>query len=132
MKTYLIKFSDHEEGPYAEAQVAQMFADRRIDRNTPCKPADGGDWKTIDDYLPMLKYGTQLPPPTENRAVPPALPAANVVATDLSRRFRYPVHVRAKNDVQMDGSSLHRGLLLFASGHYCLADRDGACCRARM
>ena len=26
MKTYLIKFSDHEEGPYAEAQVAQMFA----------------------------------------------------------------------------------------------------------
>jgi|ERR1043166_900524 hypothetical protein len=74
MKTYLIKFSDHEEGPYAEAQVAQMFADRRIDRNTACKPATGGDWKTVDDYLPMLKYGTQLPPPTQVPAVPPTPP----------------------------------------------------------
>ena len=74
MKTYLIKFSDREEGPYAETQVAQMFADGRVDRNTPCKPADGGDWRTIDDYLPMLKYGTQLPPPTKVAAVPPALP----------------------------------------------------------
>src|SRR5437867_7136561 len=74
MKTYLIKFSDHEEGPYAEAQVAQMFADGRVDRNTLCKPSDGGEWKTIDDYLPMLKYGTQLPPATKVPAVPPAPP----------------------------------------------------------
>jgi hypothetical protein len=74
MKTYLIKFSDHEEGPYAEAQVAQMFADGRIDRNTPCKPADRGDWKSVDDYLPMLKYGTQLPPPTQVPGVPPTPP----------------------------------------------------------
>src|SRR5712691_858529 len=74
MKTYLIKFSDHEEGPYAETQVAQMFADGRIDRNTPCKPSDGGEWKTVDDYLPMLKYGTQLPPATKVPAVPPAPP----------------------------------------------------------
>ena len=59
MKTYLIKFSDHEEGPYAEAQVAQMFADGRIDRNTPCKPSDGSEWKTVDDYLPMLKLSSQ-------------------------------------------------------------------------
>ena len=34
-----------------------------------------GDWKTIDDYLPMLKYGTQLPPPTKVSAVPPPIPA---------------------------------------------------------
>src|SRR6266516_5683069 len=74
MKTYLIKFSDHEEGPYAEAQVAQMFSDGRVDRNTLCKPSDGGEWKTIDDYLPMLKYGTQLPPATKVPAVPPAPP----------------------------------------------------------
>jgi GYF domain 2 len=74
MKTYLIRFSDHEEGPYAEAQVAQMFADGRIDRNTLCKPADRGDWKSVDDYLPMLKYGTQLPPPTRVPAVPPTPP----------------------------------------------------------
>ena len=74
MKTYLIKFSDHEEGPYAEAQVAQMFSDGRVDRNTPCKLSDGGEWKTIDDYLPMLKYGTQLPPAIKVPVVPPAPP----------------------------------------------------------
>jgi hypothetical protein len=74
MKTYLIKFSNREEGPYAETEVAQRYADGRIDRNTPCKPADGGDWKTIDDYLPMLKYGTQLPPASKVPAVPPIPP----------------------------------------------------------
>ena len=74
MKAYLIKFSDHEEGPYAEAQVAQMFSDGRVDRNTACKPASSGDWKTVDDYLPMLKYGSQLPPPTKVPAVPPTPP----------------------------------------------------------
>jgi hypothetical protein len=84
MKTYLIKFSDHEEGPYGETQVAQMFANGRVDRNTACKPASGGDWKTIDDYLPMLKYGTQLPPPTESRAVPPIPPP---VSSQLSQRI---------------------------------------------
>src|SRR6266496_3448863 len=73
MKSYSLKLSDHEEGPYGETQIAQMFADGHIDRNTPCKPADRGDWKTVDDYLPMLKYGTQLPPPTKV-PVPPTLP----------------------------------------------------------
>src|SRR5262245_59375137 len=37
MKRYLIKLSNSEEGPYDEAQMAQMFANKRIDRNTPCK-----------------------------------------------------------------------------------------------
>src|SRR5204862_3358454 len=74
MKSYVVKFSDREEGPYEETQIAQMFADGRIDRNTPCKPSDGGEWKTVDDYLPMLKYGTQLPPATKVPAVPPAPP----------------------------------------------------------
>jgi hypothetical protein len=77
MKTYLIKFSNSEEGPYDETQMAQMFADGRIDRNTPCKPADRGEWKSIDDYLPMLKYRTQLPPPAVKLpSVPPAPPPA--------------------------------------------------------
>ena len=70
MKSYSLKIAGREEGPYGEAQIAQMFADGRIDRNTPCKPADRGDWKTIDDYLPMLKYGTQLPAPSQVRNVP--------------------------------------------------------------
>jgi hypothetical protein len=74
MKTYLIKFSNSEEGPYDEAQMAQMFANGRVDRNTPCKPSDEGDWKTVDDYLPMLKYGTQLPPAGKVPAAPPAPP----------------------------------------------------------
>jgi hypothetical protein len=74
MKTYLIKFSNREEGPYAETQMAQMFADGRIDRNTPCKPANGGDWKSIDDYLPMLKYGSQLPAPSQVPNIAPKPP----------------------------------------------------------
>jgi hypothetical protein len=64
MKSYLLKRSDREEGPYTEEQVSQLFADRRADRNTPCRLGSDGIWKTIDEYLPMLKYGTQLPNPT--------------------------------------------------------------------
>ena len=83
MKSYLLKLSGREEGPYAEAQIAQMFADGRIDRNTPCKPADRGDWKSIDDYLPMLKYGTQLPPPVE---IPPVSPVPPPVPMSSAQR----------------------------------------------
>ena len=75
MKSYFLKLYGGEEGPHGEAQIAQMFADRRVNRDTPCKPADSGEWKTIDDYLPMLKYGTQLPPPTEIHSVPPPVPS---------------------------------------------------------
>jgi hypothetical protein len=85
MKRYLIKLSNSEEGPYDEAQMAQMFADGRIDRNTPCKPADHGDWRTIDDYLPMLKYGTQLPPANKVPAVPPALPSPVLLSQSSQR-----------------------------------------------
>ena len=74
MKSYSLKLSGGEEGPYAEAQIAQMFADGQVNRNTPCKPAGSGDWKSIDDYLPMLKYGTQLPPPVKIPRVPPIPP----------------------------------------------------------
>lgn len=85
MKSYSLKFSGREEGPYEEAQIAQMFVDGRVNRNTPCKPANGGEWKLIDDYLPMLKYGTQLPPPTPVLSIPAAqsaisLPQAQRVA----------------------------------------------------
>src|SRR5215831_3782707 len=74
MKTYLIKLSDSEEGPFTETEIAQMFANGRVDRNTPCKPSDRGEWKTVDDYLPMLKYGTQLPPATKVPPLPPTPP----------------------------------------------------------
>jgi len=72
MQFYSLKLSDRVEGPYSEAQVAQFYADGRVDRHTPCRLASGGDWKTIDDFLPMLKYGTQLPVPQP--AAPPASP----------------------------------------------------------
>jgi uncharacterized protein DUF4339 len=74
MRSFHLKIADREEGPFTETEVAQMFADKRIDRNTECKPADQREWKSVDDYLPMLKYGTQLPPATKAPAVPPALP----------------------------------------------------------
>ena len=64
MKSYLLKITDREEGPYSEEYVSQLFADGRVDRNSPCRFAPDGPWKTIDDILPMLKYGTQLPNPT--------------------------------------------------------------------
>jgi hypothetical protein len=69
MQFYSLKLSDRVEGPYSEAQVSQFYADGRVDRHTPCRLASGGDWKTIDDFLPMLKYGTQLPVP--QAAAPP-------------------------------------------------------------
>ena len=65
-----MKIANREQGPFTETEVAQIYADGRVDRNSPCKPVSGGDWKSIDDYLPMLKYGTQVPPP----AVPSAPP----------------------------------------------------------
>src|SRR3954451_18355946 len=64
MKSYLLNTTTGEQGPLTEEQIAQMFADRAVNRDTPCKVASGGDWKTIDDFMPMLKYGTQLPNPT--------------------------------------------------------------------
>jgi uncharacterized protein DUF4339 len=70
MRSFHLKIADREQGPYDESQIAQMFADGRVNRNTLCKPLAGSDWKTIDDYLPMLKYGTQLPPPTKVPVVP--------------------------------------------------------------
>ena len=77
MRSFHLKIGDREEGPFTEPEVAQMFANGRVDRNTPCKPCDYGEWKTIDDYLPMLKYGTQLPPPAAKLPpVPPAPPPA--------------------------------------------------------
>jgi GYF domain 2 len=74
VRSFHLKIAGGEQGPYGEDQIAQMFADGRVDRNTPCKPADRGDWKTIDDYLPMLKYGTQLPSPSRVVTPPPATP----------------------------------------------------------
>lgn len=71
MQSYSLKLSDRSEGPYSEAEVSQFYADGRVDRHTPCQLASGGDWKTIDDFLPMLKYGTQLPvPATVNPSAP--------------------------------------------------------------
>ena len=79
MRSFHLKIDDREEGPFTETEVAQMFANGRVDRNTVCKPSDRGDWKTVDDYLPMLKYGTQLPPAAKIPVppLPPPLPGSS-------------------------------------------------------
>ena len=84
MRSFQLKVADREEGPFTETEVAQMFANGRIDRNTLCKPADHGDWKTVDDYLPILKYGTQLPPATKVPAVPPTPPPVSSPSQHVS------------------------------------------------
>lgn len=84
MRSFRLKIGEREEVPLTETEVAQMFANGQIDRDTPCKPADQGEWKTIDDYLPMLKYGTQLPPPAKVATVPPTPPPVSL--PQLSQR----------------------------------------------
>lgn len=79
MRSYLLKLAGREEGPYSDSQVTQMFADGRLNRYTPCRAINDKDWKAVDDYLPTLKYGTQLPGPT----APPTIPVAfNTIAAD--------------------------------------------------
>jgi hypothetical protein len=124
MKSYSLKLSGREDGPYEEAQIAQMFADGLIDRNTPCKPADRGDWKTIDDYLPMLKYGTQLPPPVEIPRVPPMPPPVLLSQRVSVVDFDIPFW-SVEDHVQVDGGSIRCLLLLFAGDHCHLADPCG-------
>ena len=68
-RTFRIRLGSREEGPLTEEQVAQLFADRQVNRDTPCRLADGREWRTVDDLLPILKYGTQLPSPTESAVV---------------------------------------------------------------
>src|SRR3954447_1987755 len=101
MKSYVVKFSEREEGLYDETQMAQMYADGRIDRNTPCKSATGGDWKSVDEYLPMLKYGTQLPPPTKVPPIPTAPPpvllsSQRVAVVDFDIPFRSVLKIMFK------------------------------------
>lgn len=61
MKSYFLKIGGEEQGPYSEAQVAQLIADGQVNRETPARSTTGGDWRTVDDYFPTLKYGTELP-----------------------------------------------------------------------
>jgi O-antigen ligase len=77
MKSYLLKLDGREQGPLTDVQIAQMFADQRVNRSTPCKLEQGAEWRTIDDYMPTLKYGTQLPAPTPVRINAPAVTSAS-------------------------------------------------------
>ena len=91
LKSYFLNITTGEQGPLTEEQVAQLFADGAVNRDTPCKVAGNGDWKTVDDFMPMLKYGTQLPnptsqavrsedPPIYGKPVPPPLPQGTIPA----------------------------------------------------
>jgi len=100
MKSYFLKLGGRQEGPYSETQIAQMFADRRVNRSTQCKTDHLGDWKTVDEYLPMLKYGTELPAASPSSNVfatsPPALPGTNVAITDVNLPFSSVLKVTFK------------------------------------
>lgn len=65
--------------------MAQLFADNRVDRDTPCRLATGGEWKTVDEYMPMLKYGTQLPVPIPTSVVRSEDPVSYRSSSDSSR-----------------------------------------------
>ena len=93
MQSYSLKLSDRAEGPYTEAQLAQFYADGRIDRHTPCRLASGGDWKTIDDFLPMLKYGTQLPVPTPADSPSPRVSSEYPPPYGVSSRMTAPLTI---------------------------------------
>jgi cytoskeletal protein RodZ len=42
--------------PLTEAQIAELFHAGRLNRQTRCKPANQGQWRTIDELFPLLKY----------------------------------------------------------------------------
>jgi len=44
VRSFNLKIDQGEDGPYEEAQIAQMVADGSVDRHTPCKPVDRGEW----------------------------------------------------------------------------------------
>ena len=118
MKSYVVKFSDREEGRYDETQMAQMYADRRIDRNTTCKPVSGGDWKTVDDYPPMLKYGTQLPPPAKVAAVPPIPPPIPSSSQRVSV-VDFDIPLGSVLKIMFKWMAAGLVVLLLLAGHFC-------------
>ncbi len=74
--------------------MSQLFADGRVNRDTPCRVAPDGPWKTIDDLLPMLKYGTQLPNPTPTAVVRSETPPAYGGGSPRSAHGRFPADAR--------------------------------------
>ena len=42
--------------PLTEAQISELFQAGRLNRHTRCKPAKQGQWRTIDELFPLLKY----------------------------------------------------------------------------
>jgi hypothetical protein len=46
--------------PLTATQVAELFRAGRLSRHSPCKPAKQGEWRTIDELFPLLKYHTPL------------------------------------------------------------------------
>lgn len=92
LKSYHLRLSAGETGPFTEAQIAQLIADGRANRDTQCRPTTESQWKTIDEYLPMLKYGTQLPAPSPKPTVtqaqrPISIDSGGVRVTDVDIPF---------------------------------------------
>jgi hypothetical protein len=42
--------------PLTATQISELFQAGRLHRHTRCKPAKQGQWRTIDELFPLLKY----------------------------------------------------------------------------
>jgi hypothetical protein len=105
MKSYWLQLGDCEEGPFSSDQVTQFFEDRRINQHTPCKTDRLAEWRTVDEYLPTLKYGSELPMPSTAAVGPMTTTPPLPVSISSQRQAGTPVVI---TDVNVPFSSVLR------------------------
>jgi hypothetical protein len=45
-----------------ESEVMELFSHETINRDTPCRITGETKWRTCDELLPSMKYGSKVPP----------------------------------------------------------------------
>jgi hypothetical protein len=79
--------------PLTVTEVAELFHAGRVGRQTPCKPTEQKEWRTVDEFFPLLKYHAPFQfsyqPPESNsefrfrRAVVVAMCVVGAAATTI-------------------------------------------------